>query len=419
MTPQALPANSQHTPFTAEVARLSLHDLTTGYQTFERSVAPLGSTLSLTLLNINSISDLFYSFYSSFQPGSDHLDSGLESVLCLHYAFYETCLGEGLAQLPQTCHHLLRVGSLAQLDPKLVEKTFSTLSLVLRLLSGPLLRSDSIASETLRKTWAEVRPYLGPRGNKKYVRKCVADAWAGVLRKARGEGLGNLLSVILDGETAGLEAVLANALRGSGNTLHSRAVAIYENLLDRLSNSPEADLAGMVRKVTTALVHHCSTATLVPIVDSITSRLTPATSSAGIAPLPTSMLDLLSVTLFTRKGKRFPESQLRPTMLLLLDMAKTRLGSAEDGDLALVTAVVGCLQAGQLQHWLSPGVQLIDKLWTGLVSTMIDHRAMLTSQTLQRRFAFASMLVSQKWAGVEQFLLPHLVKWGHYLLVMQ
>ncbi|OCF30821.1 U3 small nucleolar RNA-associated protein 20 [Kwoniella heveanensis BCC8398] len=406
------------TPLTAELDRLSLLDLTIPYQDLQRDLIPLSRTLPMTLHNLSSIQQLFFDFYSNLQEGQEHIHSGLDSALFLHQALYETCLGESLQYIPDTVKHLTRVGALRALEPKLVERTYSTLSLILRTIASYLLRSEPI----LRKTWHELRPYLTPRENKRYVRKCVADAWVGVIRKARSDGLTRLMDVLLENETEGMEAVWAHSLKGTSGQLHSRALAIYGSLLDRLVAEPTPHRVTTLGLVSTALVHHCSSSVIKPVIELVIAGIRPEESnkpsSSKISstttlslPSSTAVLHILSTILLTRKGKRFPEALLKPLMQKLQSLIPHLSSDAsvvsdglsdEDRSVrdgwrsALVTCIVGCLQAGQLAHWLSPGVSLIEKLWEAL-----DDREC---------FAFVNALVALKWPGIEQFLLSHIAK---------
>ncbi|WWC87549.1 uncharacterized protein L201_002439 [Kwoniella dendrophila CBS 6074] len=407
------------TPLTSELDRLSLLDLTTPYQELQRSVVPLSSTLPLTLHNLSTIQQTFSDFYEKLQEGQEYTHSGLDSALFLHQAFFETCLGEALPYVPESAKHLLRVGALRALDPKLVERTYSTLSLILRSVASSLLKSDDTAQAILRATWKEVRPYLGPKENKRYVRKCVSDAWVGVIRKARSDGLSRLVDILLEEQTEGMEAVWSHSLKGTNGQLHSRALAIYEILLDRLIASPAEQQLTTVNMVSTALIHHCSSTTIKPVIEAVITRLDSSTSKAGTSSnnlaisisSSTTVLRVLSTFLLTRKGKRFPEPVLRPLMQrlqallphLTLDASLTDINlTNEDRQIrdtwrkASVACIVGCLQAGQLQHWLSPGVGLIEQLWN-----RFDDREC---------FAFCNALITLKWSGVEQFLLSHIAK---------
>jgi len=348
---------------------------------------PLTTSLPIILLNLPAISQALYDLYDNVRDGQDNLHSGLDSALQLHHALFETCQGEALSHLPEAAKQMTRLGTLRALDPKLVERTFSTLSLILRTMSPFLLKPSAEAQEALKGTWTEVRPYLKPKANKKYVRKCIADAWAGIIRKARSEGLARLVDILLENEAEGLEAVWTNSLKGTSHNLHSRALSVIGLLLDRLIATESPTQLVTLNLVFTALVHHCSSSTIVPVIDLILARLGPAATSESStskssprAGTSTSILSVLSTVLLVRKGKRYPEAQLKPTMgklqalLPSLEQVKGRI--AED-DIEwrrhYVLCVMGSLQAGKLTQWLSPGVALIDGVWTRLVSRLFEQ----------------------------------------------
>jgi U3 small nucleolar RNA-associated protein 20 len=372
----------QKTPFTSEVARLSLLDLTLPFQQLQKTLYPLTTSLPIILLNLPAISQALYDLYDNVTDGQDNLHSGLDSTLQLHHALFETCQGEALSHLPETAKQMTRLGTLRALDPKLVERTFSSLSLILRTMSPFLLKPTTEAQDALKGTWTEVRPYLKPKTNKKYVRKCIADAWAGIIRKARSEGLARLVDVLLENEAEGLEAVWTNSLKGTSHNLHSRALPVIGLLLDRLIATESPTQLVTLNLVFTALVHHCSSSTITPVVDLILVRLGPAATSepstskySPSAGVSTCILSVLSTVLLVRKGKRYPEAQLKPTMAKLqsmLPLLEQVRGSVAEEDVEwrrhYVLCVMGSLQAGKLAQWLSPGVALIEGVWNRLVS---------------------------------------------------
>ncbi|KAL1410173.1 U3 snoRNP protein [Vanrija albida] len=396
------------TPFTVELARLELHDLTLPYQELSRALSPLTATLPMTLHNLSAIFDIFFAFFAKLKDGEDHINSGLDSALSLLQALYETVLGEAVAFAPETAKHITRIGALRALEPKLVERAYSTLSLVLRVLAPNLLKLGGEA--TLRATWEVVTPYLRPQENKAYVRKCIADAWAGVLRKARGEALQRLMRVLLEEDTEGMEAVWTNSMKGTSQHLHSRAIPIFTTLLDELVLSPTEEHTATLRHVSTALVHHCSSSATAPLVEAVLSRVAggaAASSSKSTIDYATStaMLEVLCAFLMTRKGKRFPAAQLKPTMVKLqglIPQVKASVDKPSAEELAskwrraVVSAIVGSLNAGHLAEWLSPGVALIEALWAALPTP--------------EAFAFVNMCIAFKWAGIEQFLLAHVAR---------
>lgn len=402
----------QKTPFTSELARLSLLDLTLPFQDLTKTLYTLTTSLPITLLNLPTITEAFFRLYDGVKNGEDNQHSGLDSAVQLHHALFETCQGECLPFLPDTVAHLVRVGSMRALEPKLVERTFSSLSLILRTSAPFLLKSTPEARAALQQTWDAIRPYLDPKTHKKYVRKCVADAFAGVVRKARSDSLTRLIDVLLDSEAEGLEAVWATTLKGTSHNLHSRALPIVVSLLDRLRDRPSLAQLSIMNLVLTALVHHCSSSAITPVIEAIVSRLDPQPSTAPSTSTSThalggssAMLSILSTTLFVRKGKRFPEAQLKPTMSKLQSLLPhLRLEAVESEALEgqwrkhVVLCVTGTLQAGKLAQWLSPGVSLIDELWSQLVSLALyvpspadntGHRRILCIRQRLGRLALA------------------------------
>lgn len=364
-------ADIQATPFTSELARLSIHDLTAPYQALARALRPLSTSLPITLLNLSAIFALLTDYYAGLKDGEDHLNSGLESALSLQLALYATCLGEAAPHLPQTAHDLIRVGALRALEPKLIEKSYSSLSEILRLLAPTILKADQSAQETLRSTWQRVTPYLRPRENKRYVRKCVADAWIGVIRKARGEGLERLMAVLLDGQAPGMEAVWSGSMKGTSGQLHSRALPIFEIILRHALEAEDESAVETLKTVVISIAHHSTSGALTPIAEAVTTALRSAVADANWSSTRTTrLLELLGVLLYHRKGRRFPEGSLKPTMQLLVELA-TVLGSPQTEKRtreSYLQAVIGALMAGKLEHWLSPGVSLIERVVKSAVS---------------------------------------------------
>lgn len=344
----------------------------------------------------------FHDFYGRLTTGQDLLHSGLDSTLQLHRAIFDTTLGEGTQYVPQAVEDICRIAALRALEPKIVERAYSTLSLILRTMAGSLLKPGF--TDELRASWDAIRPYLSS-DHRKYVRRCVADAWVGVIRKARGDGLHRLTTLLLGNTADAMEAVWAHSLRGSTGQLHSRAVPIYDSLLDDMAANPSAGKLDTMIKVTTSLVHHTTSTTIIPIVESVLKRISNDQSSS------TPLLRLLSALLYTRKGKRYPENMLRPTMVKLMETFPnfSEQGvAAPEWRRATLQAVVGSLTAGKLAQWLSPGVALIEKFWEAIVS--YREISMINNQTIEERFAFVNALIKLRWSGVEQFLIPHIAR---------
>lgn len=199
---------------TVALVDLSLIHLQLPYIAFTKTITPLSTTLPLTLHNYAQLHEAFHTFYTSLPSNPVDLpNSGLNGVLSLHHALVQTVLGECLPFLPSTVQDLLKVGATPALDPALVEKTYSTLSLILRLVAPTLLKSDKVSQAALKESWTYVRAYLRRGENKAYVRKCASEAWSGVVRKARGDQGKRLVEVMTEGAGEGLDGVFSESLK--------------------------------------------------------------------------------------------------------------------------------------------------------------------------------------------------------------
>ncbi|ORX36413.1 hypothetical protein BD324DRAFT_651653 [Kockovaella imperatae] len=396
------------TPLSVELERLCILDLTVPFQAFAKEIRPLSTSLPVILHNLQELKDTFKAFYSSISGNSDHTHSGLDSVLQLHRTLFETSGNEATWILPDATEDLLRLGALPALAPHLVERSYSVLSLILRDQASSLIAADDV----LRRTWSLVSEYLSFQGNKPYVRRCVTSAWVGVIRKARGDGLDRLLNLLLvSNPQDGTEAMWAESLQGTAGGLHSRALPILEYLLDRAYQQSVEEHPTSLHKILTATVHHCSSKSLAPVIDAILSRIvtTPSTSGKDSSPGLALMIDLLGTMLLVRKGKRFPEDRLRPSMLKLVEICQL-VQSAQTSpspshwtpeDLASIRRSLGrataaCLSVSNLAHWLSPGVRLLDLVWTIF--------------TIDEKIAFTSVLLETQWSGFPQFMLSRVLQ---------
>lgn len=181
---------------------------------------------------------------------------------------------------------------------------------------------------------------------------------------------------MLEEDHQGMEAVWAHSVKGGPKQLHSRAIPILDNLLDDLRDNPTASKDETMILVITSLCHHCSSTNLGPVIQNLLDRLDqPSSTSSSRTPLAAARIHifaLLSTLLFTRKGKRYPETLLKPTMQNFLSLAQglaaDNEGTDEAWSKAYLRTVIGVLMASKLEQWLSPGVMLIEKIWKSLVS---------------------------------------------------
>ncbi|KAJ9108547.1 hypothetical protein QFC19_002263 [Naganishia cerealis] len=459
------------TPLTTALEDLSLLHLVIPYTTLTRKITPLTRTFPLTLHNLEATQAVFHSFFAGITPASTTESSGLDGVLVLYSKWYETITEEGVGYVVQGAKDLLRIGGLNGLQAVLIEKTYSTLSAIFKTMASSLVsygsntsksHSSSTTSEAkdhgrrrqiLQELWTECAPYLST-SVKPHVRACVAQAWAVILRRARGEVARDLIEIMVEGLVVvgssegederspvvaagagvkGVAGALSESMKGSAQLLHSRATQLYTLLMQHLlgttaKTSPDAmtttrtPLLECMVLLTTSLIHHSSATAMAPIHGlvirvlnaPITESPPPTTASTKPESFPppaltaaqsTVALRLASTLVGVRKGLRLPAavstsepSALQQYMHALVAWLQEieSAHSTPEWRIEYLRCVTACLVAGKLGDWLSPGVKLIDRLWEAL--------------PLAEKFKWTAALVGVKWKGVEQFVLHHVAR---------
>lgn len=309
---------------------------------------------------------------------------------------------------------ILHAASIPGLQPILVQKLYSTLSLILKVLSSHILSSSSAIIPEL---WVVFRPYLGDH-QKVVVRNCVAEVWSGLVRRTRGKNQERMMDVVLGGvgekqddeeekNEEGIALVLSLSMKGPGSPgsglLHSRAVGLYSSLIrhclvvpshestakstemdtdeqEQEREQEQQDVAQKKRQtiaiyVTTAMIHHCSSEIARPIHELVAKHLEESLASASsssvspAAPSPV-ILRIASTLMSVRKGQRVPTGLLTRYLTALDGYSPLLRQQADNGRWRkeYIRAVVAGLMGGKLTDWLSPGVKLIDGVWNALVS---------------------------------------------------
>lgn len=447
----------QITPLTTALEDLSLLHLTIPYTTLTRQIIPLTRTLPLTLHNLDATQAIFHSFFEGITAASTTESSGLDGVLVLYSKWFETITEEGCGHVVQGAKDLLRIGGLNGLQAVLIEKTYSTLSAIFKTMASSLVsygnssKQGTPSSKTsenqaqrrqiLQALWAECAPYLST-SVKPHVRACVSQAWAVILRRARGDVARDLIEIMVQGLVTpgttsddntiaaggvkGVASALSESMKGSAQLLHSRATQLYtlllQHLLDTTGQSSDTGaktstpLLSCMVLLTTSLIHHASATAMAPIHALVIRVLkspiadSAMSSTGGFPPSTltiaqsTAVLRLASTLVGVRKGMRLPPalSTSEPSALqqymhaLVAWLPSIETIQSSTWRIEYLRCATACLVAGKLGDWLSPGVKLIDKLWETL--------------PLPEKFSWTAALVGVKWKGVEQFVLHHVAR---------
>lgn len=407
----------QVTPLTTALEDLSLLHLVIPYTTLTKQLIPLTRTLPLTLHNLQPTQQLFHAFFQAITPAATTESSGLDGVLILYSKWFETVSEEGVGCLVEAAEDLLRIGGLNGLQAVLIEKTYSTLSAIFKTMAPSLVTPKTPESrQILQDLWAKCTPYLSANV-KPHVRSCVAQAWAVILRRARGDVARDLIHIMVERMdevgVRGIASTLSEGMKGATQLLHSRATQLYSLMLQHLLTiaeaGPSSPLLSCMVLLTTSLIHHTSTTAMTPIHNIIITALkSPISDKASPSTLTlaqsTVVLRLASTLVGVRKGMRVPPavpgsgqpSALQQYMHALVAWLQQIDSSNRTWRIEYLRTLTACLVGGKLGDWLSPGVKLIDGVWESL--------------PLDEKFAWTSALVRVKWKGVEQFVLHHVAR---------
>lgn len=402
---------------TTALEDLSLLHLVIPYTTLTKQLIPLTRTLPLTLHNLQPTQQLFHAFFQAITPAATTESSGLDGVLVLYSKWFETISEEGVGYLVEGAEDLLRIGGLNGLQAVLIEKTYSTLSAICKTMAPALvLHKTTESTQILQDLWTRCTPYLSA-SVKPHVRSCVAQTWAVILRRARGDVARDLIHIMVERMeevgVRGIASTLSEGMKGATQLLHSRASQLYSLMLQHLLNiadvGPSSPLLSCMVLLTTSLIHHTSATAMAPIHNLVITALkSPISEQKSASTLTlaqsTVVLRLASTLVGVRKGMRVPPavptsgqpSALQQYMHALVAWLPQIQASDRTWRIEYLRALTACLVGGKLGDWLSPGVKLIDGVWESL--------------PLDEKFAWTSALVRIKWKGVEQFVLHHVAR---------
>lgn len=447
---------TQVTPLSTALVDNSLLFLTIPYQELTKKVIPLTRSLPLILHYTPRIQSHFHDYFSSITNLSTKSNSSLDGALLIYEKFFETILDEGVQWLEQATEDLLRIGALSGLEAVLIEKTYSCLSQIFKVLCGKILYAqESTTSKAQRKSSARKKAQQDPThlasedrlrtlwnlcrvhltaSAKPHVRNCVANVWAVLLRRARGQSMRNLTMVMVESlddqdSQEGLAAALSDGLKGAPHLLHSRAPQIYTYLLSELlqPGSTRTPLIKVMILLSTSLIHHASANAMLPLHELILrllgAEIQTAGSSKDIQPVnsesellprvvtPAQMAIILRIAttmMGVRKGQRIPATTTNnekttclQAYLVALQKIAPLISSVQESTAELkkefLEALTAGLVAGKVKDWLSPGIGTIQATWSSL--------------DVSERLAWVRLLVRVGWKGIEQFILADLARY--------
>ncbi|KAI0060580.1 hypothetical protein BV25DRAFT_946008 [Artomyces pyxidatus] len=262
----------------------------------------------------------------------------------------------------------------------------ATLSSLFKYLLAP---SDS---DLLGPTWAALKIAL-PACNPE-VQRAAAEVWGALLRRLKAASRADAVARMA-ADLAGAEDACAwagvFACKSVSQTLHTAAPSVVSALVrGHLASADPARSHTCVRRVLTALIHHCKGADqFAPVSEVLVQELSSNIAAAGPDEHVRRMLDVVAVVASVRKGSRLSAKQLGTIASEILSIP---MSAALSDSLLHVTVAVLC--AGDMALWMGPGRKIVERSW----------------QDTAFGIRLCGILSDLEWGGWKLLELPYVVK---------
>ncbi|OBZ65821.1 U3 small nucleolar RNA-associated protein 20 [Grifola frondosa] len=298
------------------------------------------------------------------------------------------------------------------LAPKYPEILKRLLNLLPRSLSAPALTAllatstalfkyvliPSVDSELLQQAWSafhDVLPKCHPE-----VQRATAEVWGVTFRRlktsSREESV-RMVAMSAVGSTADACAwIFVSACKSVSQTLHTATTTLIAPLVKYhlTCDAPEASYT-LIRRVLTALIHHCKGAEQFSPISDLLVKETVQIVNAGDEEQLRRILEVVSVACSVRQGSRVTHKQL---LTLLAQFPSLPLTDTLHN--ATVKFAISCLIAGDMAIWMVHGPKVLERSW---------QRPVLGIE-------LTGALSDLSWGGWKLIALPHITKTTHQLL---
>ncbi|KAI0070349.1 hypothetical protein K474DRAFT_1670178 [Panus rudis PR-1116 ss-1] len=354
-------------------------NLTHAFITFANKVEGLSASMPLLLLHHQDIIRLWLESVSVAD------DEGLKPLLDLLQKLSQD-LGSVLSPL--------QMDVLQQLV-KLLPRSLSaqTLTILLETFTA-FFKYVVIPSDSVSEAWSNFQTVM-PKCNPE-VQRAVSELWGNILRRLKTATRENCALVIFQSAESDVGAwVFISCFKSVSQTLHTVTSSVFAPLVRYHLDCEESDVERtftILRRVLTALAHHCKTAEQYsPVADFLVEFFTNTTEeNTNSVERIRRLLELVTVVCSVRQGSRLTGKQLSSVVtrfqtLPLTDALHTSL---------LKFATSGLL-AGEMALWMGPGRKVLERAWA--------ERPLLALQ-------LTGTLSDLHWGAWKLIALPHVTK---------
>ncbi|PIL29525.1 hypothetical protein GSI_08333 [Ganoderma sinense ZZ0214-1] len=392
-----LPSALNQTKFDQELADTDSHfheallhwqelNLAPAFLKFARDADPLSASMPLLLHNWKEIVEIWFGALEE----SD--DEGLRAILDLFQKLAHDLRTTISPEYPRVLKRLLELLP-RSLSAEALTALLATFSALFKYILVP-----SVDAELLQQAWkafCDVLPQCHPE-----VQRAAAEVWGATLRRLKVSLREDAVRLIASGSTSGLGDACAwifvTACKSVSQTLHTVTSSLVSPLVQYYldADSPEEAFT-LVRRVLTALIHHCKGADQFSAVsDAVVKRYEEVVKSADEERIRR-ILEVVTVVCSVRQGSRMSHKQLGALLSGYLTIpVKDSLHAS------LLKFATSVLTAGDMALWMAHARKVFDHAW---------ERPLLGIE-------LTGALSDLSWGGWKLVALPHVSAKTHKLL---
>ncbi|KAM5545238.1 hypothetical protein V8D89_001349 [Ganoderma adspersum] len=392
-----LPSALNQTKFDLELSDTDSHfheallhwqelNLAPAFLKFARDADPLSASMPLLLHNWKEIVELWFGALEE----SD--DEGLRAILDLFQKLAHDLRTTISPEYPRVLKRLLQLHP-RSLSAEALTALLATFSALFKYVLVP-----SVDAELLQQAWkafCDVLPQCHPE-----VQRATAEVWGATLRRLKVSLREDAVKLIASSATSSLGDVCAwtfvTACKSVSQTLHTVTSSLMSPLVQYyLDTDTPDDAFTLVRRVFTALIHHCKSADqFSPVSDAVVKLYEEVIKSKDEGRIHR-VLEVASIVCSVRQGSRMSHKQLGT---LLAGYPAIPLTDALH--ISLLKFATSALTAGDMAVWMAHARKVFDHAW---------ERPLLG---IELTGALSELL----WGGWKLVALPHVSVKTHKLL---
>ncbi|KAJ8454750.1 hypothetical protein ONZ51_g12850 [Trametes cubensis] len=324
-------------------------NLAPAFLKFARDADPLSASMPLLVHNWQELVKLWIGALDK----SD--DEGLKALLDLFQKLAHDLRTTLAPEYPRVLKRLLQLLP-RSLAAEALTALLATFSALFKYVLVP-----SIDSELLQQAWGAFRDVL-PQCHPE-VQRATAEVWGATLRRLKVSLREDAVRILASSSNEGLGDACAwifvTACKSVSQTVHTATPSLIAPLVRyHLGSEVPEDSFTLIRRVLTALIHHCKgPEQFSPISDAVVSLFSETVKELDEDKI-CRILDVVSVVCSVRQGSRMSHKQLSA---LLAEYATLPL--TEKTHASLLRFATSTLTAGEMALWMAHGRKVLERSW--------------------------------------------------------